>query len=257
MHYKKFDGTFDFGGKIALITGAANGIGKATAEVLASRKVRLVLLDRQDKVLEVAAELSARYGVDAMGYVCDITSGTETQAAVDTAVEKFGRIDILCNIAGVVELEDAEILPEAYWDNTMNINAKATFMMAQKVGRVMIAQGGGKIVNMASQAGFIAIDKHVAYMASKAAVIGITKVLALEWAEYGINVNSVSPTVVLTELGAKAWAGEVGENMKKQIPCGRFCYPDEIAAAIMFLASEGANMITGENLVIDGGFTIK
>ena len=257
IHYKKFDGTFDFGGKIALITGAANGIGKATAEVLASRKVRLVLLDRQDKVLEVAAELSARYGVDAMGYVCDITSGTETQAAVDTAVEKFGRIDILCNIAGVVELEDAEILPEAYWDNTMNINAKATFMMAQKVGRVMIAQGGGKIVNMASQAGFIAIDKHVAYMASKAAVIGITKVLALEWAEYGINVNSVSPTVVLTELGAKAWAGEVGENMKKQIPCGRFCYPDEIAAAIMFLASEGANMITGENLVIDGGFTIK
>lgn len=257
IHYKKFDGTFDFGGKIALITGAANGIGKATAEVLASQKIRLVLLDRQDKVLEVAAELSAQYGVDAIGYVCDITSGTETQAAVDTAVEKFGRIDILCNIAGVVELEDAEILPEAYWDNTMNINAKATFMMAQKVGRVMIAQGGGKIVNMASQAGFIAIDKHVAYMASKAAVIGITKVLALEWAEYGINVNSVSPTVVLTELGAKAWAGEVGENMKRQIPCGRFCYPDEIAAAIMFLASEGANMITGENLVIDGGFTIK
>jgi NAD(P)-dependent dehydrogenase (short-subunit alcohol dehydrogenase family) len=257
IQYKKFDGTFDFSGKVALITGAANGIGRATAEVLASQKVRLALLDRQAKVLEVAAELSSLYGVDAMGYICDITSGTETQAAVDTAVEKFGRIDILCNIAGVVELEDAELLPEAYWDNTMNINAKATFMMAQKVGRVMIAQGGGKIVNMASQAGFIAIDRHVAYMASKAAVIGITKVLALEWAEYGINVNSVSPTVVLTELGAKAWAGEVGENMKKQIPCGRFCYPDEIAAAIMFLASDGANMITGENLVIDGGFTIK
>ena len=257
IHYKKFDGSFEVSGKVALITGAANGIGRATAEVLASRKVHLVLLDRQDKVLETAAELSSQYGIDAMGYVCDITSGAETQAAVNTAVERFGRIDILCNIAGVVELEDAELLPEEFWDNTMNINAKATFMMAQKVGRVMIAQGGGKIVNMASQAGFVAIDRHVAYMASKAAVIGITKVLALEWAEYGINVNSVSPTVVLTELGAKAWAGEVGENMKKMIPCGRFAYPDEIAAAILFLASEGANMITGENLVVDGGFTIK
>ena len=257
IHYKKFDGSFEVSGKVALITGAANGIGRATAEVLASRNVRLVLLDRQDKVLETASELSGQFGIDAMGYVCDITSGTQTQAAVDTAVERFGRIDILCNIAGVVELEDAELLPEAFWDNTMNINAKATFMMAQKVGRVMIAQGGGKIVNMASQAGFVAIDKHVAYMASKAAVIGITKVLALEWAEYGINVNSVSPTVVLTELGAKAWAGEVGENMKRMIPCGRFAYPDEIAAAILFLASEGANMITGENLVVDGGFTIK
>ncbi len=255
--YKKFNGTFDISGKTVLITGAASGIGKATAEAFAMRGIGLILLDRQDKVLDVVRELSAQYGVDAMGYVCDITSNEQTQAAIDAAVAKFGRIDILCNIAGVVELEDAELLPEAYWDNTMNINAKATFMMCQKVGRLMIAQGGGKIVNMASQAGFIAIDKHVAYMASKAAVIGITRVMALEWAEYGINVNSVAPTVVLTELGAKAWAGEVGENMKKQIPCGRFCYPDEIAATILFLASDSANMITGENLVIDGGFTIK
>ena len=94
----------------------------------------------------------------------------------------------------------------------MDINAKATFMLAQIVGRIMIRQGGGKIVNMGSQAGFVAIDKHVAYMASKAAVIGITKVLALEWAKHNINVNAVSPTVVLTELGAKAWAGRSGRK---------------------------------------------
>jgi NAD(P)-dependent dehydrogenase (short-subunit alcohol dehydrogenase family) len=255
--YKKFEGTFTFSGKVALITGAANGIGLAAAEAFAARGIHLVLLDRQEGVRNVAADLASRFDIETMASVCDITNNAEADAAVEQARERFGRIDILCNIAGVVELEDAENLPEAYWDNTMAINAKATFMMAQRVGRIMIAQGGGKIVNMASQAGLVAIDKHVAYMASKAAVIGITKVLAIEWAEYGINVNAVSPTVVLTELGAKAWAGEVGENMKKKIPAGRFCYPDEIAAAILFLASDAANMVTGENLFVDGGFTIQ
>lgn len=257
IHYTKFDGAFDFSGKVALITGAANGIGYAIAELLASRHANLILIDMQEKVQDVAASLASEFGIQTIGEVCDITRGEQTQAIIDAAVGRFGQIDILCNVAGIVELDDAENLPEAYWDRTMNINAKGTFMMAQKVGRVMIANGGGKIVNIASQAGFIAIDRHVAYTASKAAVIGITKVLALEWAEYNINVNAVSPTVVLTELGAKAWAGEVGENMKKSIPANRFAYPDEIAAAVLFLASEGANMITGENLVIDGGFTIK
>jgi NAD(P)-dependent dehydrogenase (short-subunit alcohol dehydrogenase family) len=257
IHYAKFDGTFDFSGKAAMITGAANGIGYAIAEALASSHVNLILVDIQEKVKEVAAGLASQFGIQTIGQVCDIIRGEQTQAIVDDAVSRFGKIDILCNVAGIVELEDAENLPEAYWDRTMNVNAKGTFMMAQKVGRVMIAHGGGKIVNIASQAGFIAIDKHVAYTASKAAVIGITKVLALEWAKYNINVNAVSPTVVLTELGARAWAGEIGENMKKSIPANRFAYPDEVATAVMFLVSEGANMITGENLVIDGGFTIK
>jgi NAD(P)-dependent dehydrogenase (short-subunit alcohol dehydrogenase family) len=257
IHYTKFDGIFDFRGQAALITGAANGIGYAIAEALARQHANLILVDVQEKVKEVAAGFASEFGVQVIAQVCDITLGDQTQGIVDAAVKRFGKIDILCNVAGIVELEAAENLPEAYWDHTMNVNAKGTFMMAQKVGRVMIANGGGKIVNIASQAGFIAIDRHVAYTASKAAVIGITKSLALEWAKYNINVNAVSPTVVLTELGAKAWAGEVGENMKKSIPANRFAYPDEVAAAVMFLVSEGANMITGENLVMDGGFTIK
>lgn len=257
VHYTKFDGTIDFTGKVALITGAANGIAKATAEIFARKHANLILIDIQDTVVDYASELARQFGIVTMGRTCDITNQEQTQVIIDEAVARFGKIDILCNIAGAVELEDAESLPEAFWDKMMNINAKATFLMSQKVGRVMIANGGGKIVNIASQAGFVAIDKHVAYTASKAAVIGMTKVLALEWAEHNINVNAVSPTVVLTEMGAKAWQGEVAENMKRTIPCGRFAYPDEIAGAIMFLVSEGANMITGENLVVDGGFTIK
>jgi NAD(P)-dependent dehydrogenase (short-subunit alcohol dehydrogenase family) len=121
----------------------------------------------------------------------------------------------------------------------------------------MIAQGSGRIVNMASQAGTVAIEGHVAYCASKFAVIGMTRCLALEWGRHGITANTISPTVVLTELGRKAWAGEKGEAMMRQIPVGRFAEPEEIAAAALFLASDMARMINGADLVVDGGFTIK
>ena len=140
----------------------------------------------------------------------------------------------------------------------MAVNLKAVYLLSQVVGRRMIARGeGGKIVNLASQAGLIALDRHLAYCASKAGVISLTKVLALEWGKHGINVNSISPTVVLTELGKKAWAGEVGEAMKKKIPFGRFAQPEEIAACALFLASGAADMVHGENLVIDGGYTVQ
>lgn len=140
----------------------------------------------------------------------------------------------------------------------MELNLKASFLVAQVAGNAMIQQGrGGKIVNIASQASIVALDKHVAYCASKAAIVSMTQVLAMEWAPHKINVNAISPTVILTELGKKAWAGEVGEAMKKQIPIGRFGYPEEVAASALFLASDAANLITGENLVIDGGYTIQ
>ena len=148
-------------------------------------------------------------------------------------------------------------MTEEQWDKTMSINLKAVFLMAQAVGRHMIEAGQGKIINMASQAGVIALDRHIAYCASKAAVISMTKVLACEWAGYGINVNAISPTVVLTELGKKAWAGDVGEQMKKLIPNGRFAYPDEIASVAVFLASDGSMMINGENIMIDGAYSVR
>jgi NAD(P)-dependent dehydrogenase (short-subunit alcohol dehydrogenase family) len=172
-------------------------------------------------------------------------------------MNRFGRIDVLVNNAGIVLLEDALNLSEEYWDRTMAINLRAPFFLAQRVAREMVKTGGGRIVNLASQAGIIALDKHAAYCAGKAAIISMTKVLALEWARFNIQTNAISPTVVLTELGRKAWAGEVGEQMKKKIPNGRFAYPEEIAACALFLAGDAAAMINGENLVIDGGYTIQ
>ena len=189
--------------------------------------------------------------------VADLTSREGVERSVNAAMEAFGRVDILVNSAGVVFLDDAENISEDYWDTTMAVNLKAVFMLSQAVGRKMIAAGGGKIVNMASQAGVVALDNHVAYCTSKAGVIMMTKTLAMEWGRFDINVNAISPTVILTELGKKAWAGDVGEQFKKQIPAGRFGYPEEVAAVALFLASDAANLITGENIVMDGGYTIQ
>lgn len=256
MEYKGFDKNFSLQGKVAMVTGAAQGIGKAIAELYAEKGADLVLVDLSEKVSETEATVTGQ-GCKAVSVVADLTSTEQINGAVEQAISTFGRIDILANNAGVVFLDDAENLNEAEWDKTMAVNLKAVFMVAQAVGKKMIEAGGGKIVNMASQAGLVALDNHVAYCASKAGVISVTKTLAFEWGQFNINVNSISPTVILTELGKKAWAGEVGEQMKKLIPAGRFGYPEEVAAVALFLASDAANLITGENIVIDGGYTIK
>jgi len=162
------------------------------------------------------------------------------------------------NSAGIVALEKAESISEDFWNRTININLTASFMMAQAFGSYLIGNKiPGTIVNIASQAGSIALDKHVAYCASKGGIIAMTKVLALEWGKHGIRVNCVSPTVVLTELGHKAWDGPVGDAFKKEIPAERFAEPDEIAGIISFLCSDAAAMITGHDLLVDGGYTIK
>lgn len=130
--------------------------------------------------------------------------------------------------------------------------------MAQAVGKYMIDNKiSGSIVNIASQAGVIALDKHVAYCAAKGGIIAMTKVMAMEWGKYGIRVNAVAPTVVLTALGHKAWDGPVGDAFKKEMPSERFAEPEEIAVVIGFLCSKAAAMVTGHNLLIDGGYTIK
>jgi len=240
-------------GRVALITGGASGIGFAVAQAFVEEGATVVLFDRASAVTEVASALGARHS----GVVLDVTSIPDVQAAVAAAAERHGRIDILVNNAGVALLSMAlDVTPEE-WDTSLDVNLRSAFFMAQTVGRFMVAQGYGRIVNVASQASVVALERHAAYCASKAGLVGLTKVLALEWAQHGVTVNAISPTVVETELGKKAWAGEVGEAMKQNIPVGRFGHPEEIASAIVFLCGKNAGLITGENLMIDGGYTIR
>ncbi len=254
MEFKGVDTGFGLGGKVALITGGAAGIGLAVAKLFAEKGARVVLVDMAENVSEIAREVAGENG---HGLRADLTDSSQIAEMSDAAIAQFGQVDILVNSAGVAILEPAETASEAGWDKTMAINLKALFLVSQTLGRHMIARGSGKIVNLASQAGLVALPNHVAYCTSKAGVISMTKVMAMEWGPKGVQVNAISPTVVLTELGRKAWAGEVGEAMKQKIPAGRFAYPEEIAACALFLASGAADMITGENLVIDGGYTIQ
>ena len=245
---------FSLTGKVAIVTGAASGIGAAIAEAFAARGARVALLDlSHDAAKALAATLAGANAV-----TCNVTDSASVAAAVAEVQTAMGGIDILVNSAGIVDLAPAEDISLAAWDRTLAVNLTGSFLMAQAVGRAMIARGkGGRILNLASQAGSVAIEGHVAYCASKFAIIGVTKTLALEWGRHGITVNSISPTVVLTDLGRKAWDGPKGEAMKAQIPTGRFAEPHEIASAAVFLASDEAAMINGADLLVDGGYTVK
>lgn len=164
---------------------------------------------------------------------------------------------MLVNCAGIAALAPAEDLDAATWAKTIDVNLTGTYRVAQAAGRHMLAAGYGRIVNIASQAAHVGIDGHAAYCASKAGVVGLARVLALEWGGRGVTVNTVSPTVVLTDLGRAAWANENGIRHQDEIPTGRFATPDEIAAAVLFLAGESSAMVNGADLRVDGGFTIR
>jgi len=246
--------TFELTGRTALVTGGASGIGSAISEKYAAGGARVAIADVQAEAAEAKAE---KIGNESRAFACDVSDPASVALAVASVIEAFSRIDILVNSAGVVALAPAEELSLDAWNRTIRVNLTGTFLMAQAVGQHMLAAGRGKIINLASQAGTVALDQHAAYCASKFGVIGLTKVLASEWAGRGVTVNSISPTVVLTELGKKAWDGPKGDALKAQIPTGRFAYPREIAAAAVFLASNSADMINGADLLIDGGYTIR
>ena len=246
---------FDFRGQVVVVTGAASGIGLAISQAFAARGARLAMLDRDAKVGEVARGLAG--GDTHAAFETDVTDGEAVARAVAGIEQRFGRIDVLVNNAGIARLSPAEDVALADWDGHMALNLRAPFVITQHVGRIMLRAGYGRIVSLASQAGVVALQNHLAYCVTKAGIISMMKVLALEWGPRGITANAISPTVVETELGRKVWAGAPGEAMKQLIPTRRFAQPSEIAMAALYLASRGAGMINGENLVIDGGYTIQ
>jgi NAD(P)-dependent dehydrogenase (short-subunit alcohol dehydrogenase family) len=241
-----------FAGKVVVVTGAASGIGYTTAQHFAERGARVVGVDLGDRVVEAVSGLP---GAGHHAIVKDLTAPGAADEVIDEVVKVVGAPQILVNSAGIALLDAAVDVTAARWQATLDVNLSASFYMAQSAGRVMLDAGYGRIVNLASQAAVIGLAEHAAYAASKAAIVGLTKVLSLEWAGRGVTVNAISPTVVETPLGKAAWSGEKGEKAKAQIPVGRFAQPEEIASLIAYLASDGAAMITGTNVMIDGGRT--
>jgi D-threitol dehydrogenase (NAD+) len=248
------DKVFSFNKKIIVVTGGASGIGEAISKAFAAQGATVAVVDLEEsKAMKIAEEL----GNSSRGFACDVANYESVNNVAAAIQDVYKIVDVLVNSAGIVALAPAENLSLDTWNRTININLSGTFFMSQAIGKLMLSQGSGKIVNMASQAASIALDEHAAYCASKFGVLGITKVLASEWAGRGINVNSISPTVVLTELGKKAWDGPKGDALKKLIPTGRFALPEEIAASALFLSSSAADMINGADLLVDGGYTIR
>jgi NAD(P)-dependent dehydrogenase (short-subunit alcohol dehydrogenase family) len=210
-----------------------------------------------DEEVKKTAEIIEKIGRKCLPIVQNLTDYKNLNKIVEASIGKFGKIDILVNCAGIAQVDYVENIPENFWDETIAINAKSPFLLTQLVGKEMIKRNSGKIINIASIAGTIAFEKHAVYCASKAAMILFSRVFAIEWGKYGITVNTISPIVTLTEMGKTIWVGEVAKETLKTIPIGRFNYPEEIAAGALYFASDASNTVTGMDLVIDGGYSIK
>ena len=251
--YKKFDYDMRLDGKVAVVSGGTSGIGKSIAEVLSCRGAKVVILGRRPETPEIAKEL----GCSVSGKILDITDHQAARKVLHEIEAECGTIDILVNSAGVPSGIPALDIEEEEFEHVLSVNLEAAFFLAQEAGKIMIAKGnGGRIINIASDAGLSAVENPIAYSASKAGLLSVTRTLALEWGQYGITTNAISPTVVMTPMSRAYWSGERAEKKLAQIPVHRFGEMDEIAAAAAFLASDGAQMINGHNLVIDGGLSI-
>lgn len=249
---------FDLQDQVALVTGAARGIGNACALALAYAGADIALGLRD---VRTGGELVKQ--IEAMGrrvlpLQMDITRLDEIQSAVDSTVSHFGRLDILVNNAGLGPSNLAENVREEDFDLTLAVNLKGTFFTSQAAGRVMIRQKYGRIINLGSQAGVVALPTESVYCMTKAAISHLTKCLAVEWGQYNITVNAVAPTFINTPGTAEALEDAAFRaDVLSRIALGRIGEPMEVASAVVFLASPAASLITGDTLLIDGGWTAR
>ena len=250
---------FDLSDQVALVTGAARGLGRETALALAEAgaDVALGLRDRSTG-MDVVREVEAR-GARALPLQMDVTRLDEVFDAIDRTVDELGRLDVLVNNAGLGPENPAENVREEDFDLTVAVNLKGTFFTSQAAGRAMIRQGGGRIVNLSSQAGFVALPEEAIYCMTKAGVAHLTKCLAIEWGRHGINVNAVAPTFIATPGTAEAleepeFRADVIERIAGLHRVGE---PMEVVGVVLFLASPAASLITGETILVDGGWTAR
>ncbi len=248
---------FDLSGKVAVVTGGAGGIGRALALGLADAGADVVVTSRQIEHLEQVAEEIRAKGRKALAVTVDVVDEKSVSDMVKRVLREFPGIDILVNAAGLAIRKPADSFPIDEWQKVMDINARGTFLCCQAVGRGMIKQKSGKIVNMSSVRGRYGLPAdYAAYCASKGAVDTLTRTLACEWAKYNVLVNAVAPTIVETDLTRPALADpEYAKRMKARIPLGRWAMPEDIVGATVFLASKASDFITGQIIYIDGGVT--
>lgn len=253
---------FDYENKIIVITGATGGIGKVIAEKFATCKGTLILSDRKenhDSLMTLMAELKDEYNIDVFSFEADMTQ-YEQIAEMDVFLEKNGlEPDILVNNAGINKIIPAHLITEREWDDVVDTNLKGNFFMSRVVALNMInSRKGGAIINIASQHGVVGNLDRAPYCASKAGVINLARELALEWAKYNIRVNCVSPTFVIHSGNEEVLNGQqMVRKLLPTIPLGRYATAEDVANAVLFLASPLAGLITGHNLIIDGGYTAR
>ena len=247
---------FGLGGKRALVTGATKGIGFETAKVLADAGADIAAVGRDAGGLaDVAAAVQAA-GRRCVTITADMATVDGPVSAARQALAAFGGIDILVNNAGIALLDPLADASAADWDMTMAVNLRAPFLLAQALAPQMIARRSGKIINVSSQAGVVGLEGHAAYCASKGGLNMLTKVMTVEWAKHNIQINSVCPTVILTPMGEEVWGKpEKGGPMLAKIPAGRFGRPRDVADMILYLASSASDLVCGQDMLIDGGYT--
>jgi NAD(P)-dependent dehydrogenase (short-subunit alcohol dehydrogenase family) len=237
--------SFDLNGDVALVTGAARGIGHDLALALAGAGATVVSGVRGEDAPTESVQI-------------DLADVASIRTAVNEVVSRHGRLDILVNNAGLGTNHDALDASEEEWDELMAVNLKGLFFACQAAGRHMVSRGYGRIVNMSSQAGRVGIRRHAAYSASKGGVELLTKVLAIEWGAYGVTVNAVAPTFVRTPGTAERLdRPEFLADVVSRIPIGRVGTTSEVAAAVIYLASRSAGLVNGTSLVVDGGWTAQ
>jgi 3-oxoacyl-[acyl-carrier protein] reductase len=255
MNGKKSRISTDLSGQVAIVTGAARGLGRAIAESLAGCGAKVACIDVNAETLNgTVSEIKAAGGT-AEAFVCDVTKSEQVNQTVDEVSKKLGGLNILVNNAGITRDGLVMRMKDEDWDAVLGINLRGTFLFTRAVIRPMLKAERGRIINIASVAGLMGNPGQTNYSASKAGVIGLTRTVAKEVASRGVTVNAVAPGFIATEMAAKLGADKL-ELIKKETPLGRLGEPQDIADAVLFLASEAASFITGQVLTVDGGLTV-
>jgi len=247
---------FSLDGKVAIVTGSSRGIGRAIAEGLARAGAAVTVNGRDARATKIVADEIGAAGGRSLAVVADVSQPVDVERLTEITLADFGRLDILVNNAGISPYyKPAETMTDAEWDDIVNVNLKSVFLCCRAVGRVMIAQKSGRIINISSIAGKIALPRLLAYCATKGAIDQLTRVLAVEWAQHGILVNAIAPGYIETDLtkGLRQNPNRL-EGMLRRIPVEHLGKPQDVASAAIYLASDASSYVTGHILDVDGGW---